>query len=325
MRVLFADDHEAIHFLASHVAKVAFPEDLEMHNAKSADELLSLLDAHEIDLVVLDLVMPGPVKRIGLIQAVHAHPCKPNILVYSGETNPPLVAAAMAAGAVGYVPKGAPMHSLIKAMQLVAVGDAYIDPSIEKLASEHPWHSLSVAERDVLRQVAGGRALKQVASDTDRAYSTIASLRTRGLEKLGIRSQEELLAYFYQSGLDYELDSGFRTTPPGIRKPVPAKEPQESEGNVVALRPGGLSAEDLEACETIAMMLLRFDEAQARENLSFTKLTFDELQENYGRPDLVSQSNGWRFPVRRWSIEGFNLLAIDLGRQRAFFSTERHD
>lgn len=323
MRVLIADDHEAIHFLAAHLVKQAFPDNLELHDAKSVDELLATLDKVAIDMVVLDLVMPGPVRRIGLIHAVRAHHRHPKILVYSGETHPPLVLAAMAAGAAGYVPKGSTMASLVLAMQAVANGDSYIDPSFKQASVAHPWQSLSVAERDVLRQIASGKSTKQIASDTDRAYSTIASLRTHGLEKLGLRSQEELSAYFYQNGLDFELDSGFN---PELRElpPEALAEPLDGpRGKVVALRPGNLASQDQGDCETIALVMLGLEESEARKNMRVTNLTFKELEERYGRPDEVSRSNAWRFPAQRWSVDGFNLLAIDLGKRRVFYSAQR--
>jgi hypothetical protein len=86
--------------------------------------------------------------------------------------------------------------------------------------------------------------------------------------------------------------------------------------DIIELRPGGLSAADMEAVEVIAMMLLRVDDARGR--ISVTSKTVAELVEVYGEPS--SRSGAFRFPVTRWGNHGSEWIVIDQGRVRVTVS-----
>lgn len=85
-----------------------------------------------------------------------------------------------------------------------------------------------------------------------------------------------------------------------------------SESNIVQLRPGGLSAREMEAVETIALMLLQVDGVRPR--LAITAKPMGDLVADYGAPELISQA--FCFPVMRWARDGEQWLAIDQGRIR---------
>lgn len=82
--------------------------------------------------------------------------------------------------------------------------------------------------------------------------------------------------------------------------------------NVVELRPGGLSADEMETVETIALMLLRVEDVRRR--LKLTTQPLDDLVALYGPPEVASHA--FRFPVVRWSRGDAQWIAIDQGRVR---------
>ena len=307
MRLLIADDHAAITLIATELAKQAFG-DPDIRTVASVPELFEALDHEHPDLLLLDLSMPGDVQRIELLRVIAARTAAPRILVYSADSSPCLVAAALDAGADGYVPKGAPILALREAYLAVMDGKRFVDARITDVGAAHPWRMLTVAERDVLKTMMTGRSAKQVALDSGRSYSTIATLRSNALQKLGLRSNEELAAYFHEQGLLFELDAPY--VPTAAAMVGEARFPGKS--NVVPLRPGNLSAEDLDDIELMSTVLLGTD--GGLKGLQTTKQSIHELAKEHGEPDLISR--GFRFMAVRWVIGSDRLLAIEAGHIR---------
>jgi len=304
MQVLIADDHMAITMIASELAKQAFGEP-SIRAVHSVDELFEQLDQQSVDLLVLDLTMPGPAKRIELLRALRSWDNAPRILVYSTDASACLVAAALENGALGFVPKGAHLTSLLHGMKAVVNGERYVDPGIQD-GRGHPWRQLTVAERSVLTAQVAGRTVKQIAAETGRAYNTVATLRSHGMQKLGLRANEELSAYFYGNGLHFELDAPYVPTPE-----MPPAAPVRS--NVVELRPGNLSAADIETIDIIAMMLLGIDDGH--KVMQVTTRATEDLLSAFGSAGMGA-SHAFRFPVWAWRQGLDKGIVIDQGRQR---------
>ncbi len=301
MQVLISDDHMAITMIACQLAKQAF-DDPTVRVAHGVDALFEELNQHPVDLLVLDLTMPGTVKRIELLRAVRRWSPVPRILIYSTDASPCLIAAALECGATGFVQKGAPLTSLLHGMMAAAKGECYLDPCIEDAGSAHPWRRLTPAERDVLIALVAGRTVKRIAADSRRAYATVATLRSHGMQKLGLRANEELSAYFRRHGLLFELDARYAD---------PVSRPQE-RSNVIDLRSAELSAADIETIDVIALMLLGTDEGS--QQLEVTTRPWQDLLVEYG-PD-GSSSAAFRFPVMRWIRGDSSWLLVDQGRVR---------
>lgn len=305
MKVLIADDHMAITMIASELAKQAFGEP-SIRAVHGVDELFEQLDQQSVDLLVLDLTMPGPAKRIELLRALRTWESAPRILVYSTDASPCLVAAAMENGALGFVPKGAHLTSLLHGMKAVANGERYIDPGIQD-GRTHPWRQLTIAERYVLTAQVAGRTVKQIAAETGRAYNTVATLRSHGMQKLGLRANEELSAYFYGNGLHFELDAPYVPAPempPAVAPPRP---------NVVELRPRNLCAADIETIDIIAMMLLGIDDGH--KHMQVTARAAEDLLSEFGSAG-IGASHAFRFPVWAWRQGADKGVVIDQGRFR---------
>lgn len=104
----------------------AIDEDVELHEAADAAEALRVADAHpDLDLVLLDLAMPGIDGRTGLRRLREAHPAIPVVIVSADEDGVQM-REAIEAGASGYVPKGLPEAAMRAALQLVLAGGVYV-------------------------------------------------------------------------------------------------------------------------------------------------------------------------------------------------------
>jgi two-component system capsular synthesis response regulator RcsB len=305
MQVLIADDHVAITMIATQLAMQAF-DTPNVRVAHCVEDLFSALDRAPAELLVLDLTMPGSLKRIELVRAIRNRPDSPRILVYSADASPCLVATALESGASGFVPKGEPLTSLVDGMKAVARGGRYVDASLESAGRSHPWWQLTSAERDVLTALGAGRTIKQVAADSRRAYNTVATLRAHGMQKLELRGNEELAAYFRSEGLCFELDTPYPTA-------AQSQEERRFAGNVVELRMGSLAAADIETIDVIALMLLGIEDGSSLMEVSTRSCR--EMLGEFGAAE-ISESHSFRFPAWRWHSRGSEWVLIDQGRVR---------
>ena len=209
--IVVADDHVAIAMIVQHVIKSHFAASTS-HAVDSGDALLDLLGSTTLGpapLVVLDLHMPGRVKSLALVSEVKKIRADSRVLVYSGHERPCLVAAALEAGADGYVPKTAAMTDLEAAMGVVGAGDRYVSATIDlEAARQHPWNRLTAGEREVLSRIARGNSLQDIAFSSQRSYSTISAQKYSALRKLKLSTDDGLLPYLMEQGLSYVLDKG---------------------------------------------------------------------------------------------------------------------
>lgn len=159
-------------------------------------------------IVVLDLVMPGELKRVALVRALLTTDPKLRVLVYTAEESAFLARAVIRAGASGYVAKTSPTAELIDALTAVAKGQTYTDSHIDlDSVSKHAWASLTDSERSVLVAFCRGVKAHAIADSTGRSYSTVTTHKYNGLYKLGLQDSVDLLPYIYENGLLHELDN----------------------------------------------------------------------------------------------------------------------
>jgi two-component system, NarL family, response regulator NreC len=161
------------------------------------------------DVILADLLMPdarGP-KLVQALRERHPHS---RILVLTMVDNPADVHLSLAAGADGYMLKGADASDLVDAIRRVAAGEKYLQPSLGAAltraaeaghAGGGPFEALSDRERDVLRFVALGHTNSEVGQLLGIAQRTVESHRTHITRKLGIRSRAELVRYAVEAGI----------------------------------------------------------------------------------------------------------------------------
>ena len=206
IRLLIADDHAIFRQGLRRV--IDFAADLDVAaEARNGREVIEQVRVRRFDAVLLDLDMPG-VSGIELIKLlVEQAPALP-ILVLTVHDEVELARRAVAAGAAGYVTKDGEPEALLDAVRTVARGGHYVAPQIatrmlyQGLApDEAPHRSLSDREFQVFRRLADGESIGEIAEALQVSPKTISTHKFRAMQKLGLRTDGELVRYAIRHGL----------------------------------------------------------------------------------------------------------------------------
>ena len=201
IRIIIADDHTLFRVGLKQMLH-SFAGIEVVREATNAAETLAAASAGAADLIVMDLTMPGVSGTSLIEQTRKARPDLP-ILVLSMHDEPGTVRRALRAGASGYITKGSSPDTLFTAVARVGAGERFIDPSIaESLAFDtaahgagDPHQSLSQREWQVLRLIAQGVMLSQIAEQLHLSPKTVTTHKTHVMEKLGIANNADLIRY----------------------------------------------------------------------------------------------------------------------------------
>jgi two-component system, NarL family, invasion response regulator UvrY len=205
-RILLVDDHE----IARRGIAQALPLDIptELGEAGTTEEALERLSAAPWDLVLLDLNLPGR-GGLELLAEVRRGWPRTRILVVSAYAEEEFAVRCLRLGADGYVTKTAGAMEIHAAVRRVLGGGKYVTAALaERLAAAvggqlgpASHDVLSTRELQVLRRVAVGRSLKEIAAELHLSERTVATYRARIGEKLGLSSSVEIARYAMQHGL----------------------------------------------------------------------------------------------------------------------------
>jgi len=201
IRILITDDHPVLR----RGLKEILMEELEgatCGEAGNAQELISEVQTEDWDLVILDLTMPG---RSGLDVLRDLRTLRPKIpvLVLSMHPEDQLGKRVLKAGASGYMNKESAPKELIKAVRKVLEGSVYVSPALaERLALDlrenagRPLHeTLSEREFEVLRMLASGKTVTEIAVDLHLSVPTVSTHRAHILEKMNMTTTAALIRY----------------------------------------------------------------------------------------------------------------------------------
>jgi DNA-binding NarL/FixJ family response regulator len=201
IRLLIADDHPIVREGLRRIAADQ-PGISVVAEAASADEALLKVANTAVDVMLLDVSMPGPTFIEVLQQVRRDHPSV-KVLVLSVHPEDQWAVRALRAGAAGYLTKDHSPEQLIEAIRRVYRGSKYVTAALaEKLAtgleaggSATPHEGLSDREYEVLRALGAGLSVKDVAGRLNLSPKTVSTYRTRILEKMQMRSNADLVRY----------------------------------------------------------------------------------------------------------------------------------
>jgi DNA-binding NarL/FixJ family response regulator len=205
-RILVADDHALVR---EGIGKVLGLDErlVVAGEAVSAADVLARLKRGGIDLVLLDLLMPGATDVDLIKRIVAAHPRLP-VLVLTMHADPHIARRALEAGALGYLTKDASPELLVDAVHHVIAGRSYVDPSLsgalirgEPASPREQMEQLSTRERQVLVALVTGRSVMEIAEELQLAPNTVSTYKSRLMEKLGQASLSDLVRYALRHGL----------------------------------------------------------------------------------------------------------------------------
>jgi DNA-binding NarL/FixJ family response regulator len=205
MKLLVVDDHPIVR--AGLRRLLAGEPEYQVREAASGREALSVFREDPPDLVILDLSMPG-IGGLEVIGRLKIENPAVRILVLSMHQEAMYATRALQAGAAGFMSKNAPADRLLEAVKRVAAGHSYIEHEIaQELALANirtpgnPLQELSSREFEILRLLAEGSSLSQIADAVGVSYKTVANTCGHIKTKLGVPRTADLVRIAIQNSL----------------------------------------------------------------------------------------------------------------------------
>ena len=210
VKVLICDDHATVRAGLRLILQQAeeFQIVAEAENAEQAIDQTARLQP---DLVILDISMPG-IGGLNAIGTIRTAAPGTKVLILTVHADEAYFFRALEAGAAGYVLKGASVSELLAALRLVVSGGVPIPRTLgprllrdylERVdRNEIPsYAALSAREGEILRLIAKGNTNKQIAEQLSLSVRTVERHRSSIMNKLGLQSRAELIAYAVRQGL----------------------------------------------------------------------------------------------------------------------------
>lgn len=207
MRILIADDHTVVRRGLKQILLEEFPSAI-IEEVPDAEQLISKVMSDPWDVVISDLSMPGRSGLDALHQIKHSHPDLP-VLILSIHPEEHYALRVLKAGASGYLSKDSAPDELVKAIQKVLLGKKYISSTVaEKLASnftvdteKHLHETLSDREFDVMKLLASGKSVSEIADSLSLSVTTVSTYRARIMNKMNLRTNSDLTKYAIENNL----------------------------------------------------------------------------------------------------------------------------
>lgn len=199
--LMIVDDHT----IMREGLKRLFELDKDIRIVAEADNGLQALERlrmKPVDLLLLDISMPGLSGEALISRVVHQHPQLP-ILVLSMHTDAHVAMRVLRAGATGYVTKTQSPETLIAAVKKVSTGARYIDPdlleqiALNSLKPNPPsgLDSLTNREFQIMRLLADGLSVNQIAEQLMISNKTVSTHKINLMEKMGFSSNADLIKF----------------------------------------------------------------------------------------------------------------------------------
>lgn len=199
LRLLIADDHAIVR--GGMMQLFALTPDIQVvAEATNGAEVLERLRQGPVDLLLLDLNMPG-ISGADLIARTRAHHKDLPVLVFSMHNEPLVATRMLKAGANGYITKDSEPDVLLAAVRKVAAHGNYIDPGIASQMAfagsdrRSPHNRLSERELTVLRLLSQGLGVKEIGDQLAISGKTVSTHKARLMEKLNVANMADLMRY----------------------------------------------------------------------------------------------------------------------------------
>lgn len=208
LRLVLVDDHPVLR--AGLKALLCAESDMEVvAESDSGSRALELSEQLQPDLVLMDISLPG-MNGAEATRAIKSSLPELPILALSVHEEPSYIRMLLEAGANGYVLKRSACDELVRAVRIVALGGSYVDPSVAaqlwsgQRRSSPPGSvavvSLSEREAEVVRHLAQGLTMKEIAAQLSLSPRTLETYRARAMEKLGLKNRADLVRYAIHRG-----------------------------------------------------------------------------------------------------------------------------
>jgi two-component system, NarL family, invasion response regulator UvrY len=220
MKLLIVDDHPVVR--AGLRRLLAAEPGLSIVEAASGQEAVTTFCETRPDLVLLDLNLPG-ISGLEVLGRFLTEDPKARVIVISMYDNPVYVARVIEAGARGYVSKNAPPDQIIEAVRRVAAGRSYVEAEMaQELALgnirpiSQPLSQLSAREIEILRLLADGSSLTEIAEAIGVSYKTVANQCSLLKAKLATPRMADLIRV--------AISHGFGRGDPQVAAPITTRD-----------------------------------------------------------------------------------------------------
>lgn len=208
--ILLADDHPLIR-RGLRTLLEGEPDLSVAGEAEDGIQVLMLAERVRPDVMIVDMMMPN-LNGLEVIKEVRRRLPRTRLIVLSMQSADPYVVEAFRAGASGYVLKDGAPGEVVKAIRTALAGDLYLSPKLPerlapgqgarpKSAKGDAYESLTDREREVFQMAAEGKTAAEIASVLCISPRTAELHRSRMMNKLGIRSQTELVLCAVRRGI----------------------------------------------------------------------------------------------------------------------------
>jgi DNA-binding NarL/FixJ family response regulator len=194
IKIIICDDHPVVREGLTSV--LGHRSDLKIvGSVGSVNELLAIARKSAPDIVLLDLEMPDSSGLIAIERLQRIAP-ETKVVMFTVHESEDTVTAALNAGAMGYVRKGAPAEEIAAAIRDVHAGRMHVQPDVaaQAIGGRRGRGDLSVRQREVLRLIAGGRSNKQIAASLAISERTVKFHVTAIMNKLGVDNRAQAAA-----------------------------------------------------------------------------------------------------------------------------------
>jgi DNA-binding NarL/FixJ family response regulator len=207
IKILIVDDHAIVREGLSRI--IGAENDMMVAGmAKDGTEVIRLMLDNEIDVVVLDISMPGK-SGLDLIKDLKQVQPLVKILMLSMYPEERFAMRSIKAGASGYLTKEMAPEEIVSAVRTIYSGRKYITPALADMIAEElqnpsekvPHELLSDREFEVLCMLAIGKPVVEIASTLSLSESTVSTYRMRILQKMNLKTNSDLIHYGIEHGL----------------------------------------------------------------------------------------------------------------------------
>jgi two-component system invasion response regulator UvrY len=207
LQILIADDHAVVRKGLAQILLDGFPG-ARIEEVDNAEDLIRKAMKGEWNVIISDLSMPGRSGLDALHQLKELFPKLP-VLIMSMHSEDQYAIRVLKAGASGYLSKGTAPDELVKAVRTVLLGKKYITASTaERLANsiakdqeKLPHEILSDREFHVLRLLAAGKPVSEIAAALSLSVTTVSTYRSRIMTKMDMKTNAELTMYAMNNNL----------------------------------------------------------------------------------------------------------------------------
>jgi DNA-binding NarL/FixJ family response regulator len=206
MKILIVDDHPVV--VSGCRSLFASDKTVKIDEAADANSGYRAFVQKRPDVIVIDIKLPD-VSGFELMRRIRKDDPDAKVIMFSMNDDPAFVVRAVEMGAQGYVSKGDDPRQFVKAVRKVAAGDRYISPHLAEAVTfagaaikANPAALMTPRELEILRMLARGSKIVEVASALGISYKTVANTTSLLKQKLGAKNHSDLVRIAVEMELD---------------------------------------------------------------------------------------------------------------------------